>query len=352
MNVFLQALNEHFGQQRTGADSEKSTATRKFNISRRKHIDRVFRSTRLSPTDKLVAYAVWARVNRQTGYTFAHPSTLARDIGVKHLVAYKSLERLIEAGHLGAKQQGDLVYLFPVPIKDALSPVMPAATKKFQQWIQRWLHAVLRDKDLSAGCRVTAYAVAAFTDPATGTCEAGYQALGELVDLSKKTVQRSIESLTRSKYISVQRAAAGVWTISIVSQERARQEARQRVGQSGGHSSGHTQRLGPETTMGYDINPEDPDDSSNPNNRSTPTGLNIDCDAIDVAHSSDQFEVICLLMGVYGTVRGGQPTMTIGGILKCAYLQAKLCSNQFEDNTVRVLKPRHLCGATATGSDG
>ena len=111
-----------FGKDASSPERDPGDARKLFNISRRRYIDQIFRSETLTLFDKLIGFAISSRVNRQTGYTFAHPSTLARDVGAKFHEARRALERLSKAGHLRREERDPHVYLFPTPIVGAPPP--------------------------------------------------------------------------------------------------------------------------------------------------------------------------------------------------------------------------------------
>jgi hypothetical protein len=113
-----------FGTEMTLAEGGPGSASKLFNTSRRRFIDQVFRREQLTATDKLIGFAISSRVNRQTGYTFAHPSTLGRDVGIKYLPACRAIEHLGKAGLLRQERRDDHVHLFPTPLLDASPPVI------------------------------------------------------------------------------------------------------------------------------------------------------------------------------------------------------------------------------------
>src|SRR5262249_29741235 len=111
--------------------SDPEDVQKQFNILRRRFIDQTFRSEKLMPVDKLIGFAISSRVNRETGCTFAHSSTLAQDIGAKFHEGRRALDQLDKAGHLRREDRDQQVYLFPTLLAGAPAPVMPAGTKAF-----------------------------------------------------------------------------------------------------------------------------------------------------------------------------------------------------------------------------
>lgn len=205
-----------FGLNVSLPESDRGDAARQFNIFRREFIDQVFRSERLEPIDKLIGFAISYHVNRETGCTFAHASTLAQDVGAKFHQACRALDRLDNAGHLRRKKRDHQVDLFPKLIVGASLPVMPAGTKKFQRDLREWLHKIIFNGAFTPACCVAAYAIAAHTDPQTYLCDPSHDVLADFVCLSPKTIQRSIKSLQGSDRISIRRQANSTSAISMV----------------------------------------------------------------------------------------------------------------------------------------
>ena len=143
-----------------------------FNRLRRRHVDQVFRNKNLSLIDKLTAYAIAYRVDKRTGCTFSHPTTLALDIGAKHTQVRDSIERLLEAGHHRKAQRGGVVDIFPLVMTNAEPPVMPGSSKDFQRACRAWLNTIMFDTSLTQAQRVSAFAIAALINPYTRECRA------------------------------------------------------------------------------------------------------------------------------------------------------------------------------------
>jgi hypothetical protein len=249
--------------------TESVTAKMSFNAERRRWLDQVLRHGSATLIEKLTAFAISRHVNRHTGFTYTHPSTLAREIGVNHVAAREAVKHLAAISLLRIRQRGHLTDMFPVMLNDAPYPVMRSGSNQFQKRLRQWLDGVMCDKSFTQACRVAAYAVVAFTDPETGSCCVGHEALGDLVGLSKRTMQRSIASLQSAGRIMVVTSGNKALAIFLVPSEVT--TGGQLGGQVGGQVAGHLKDFPHDLSRRCGGKPMNPSDPGNPSNIPTPS---------------------------------------------------------------------------------
>jgi hypothetical protein len=184
-------------------------------VSRRKGIDQIFRHDSLTLKDKLLGFAIWRRINRKSGSTFAYISTLARDVGIKRGVAQELLDHLAELGLFRTERRGDRTLITPLPLFDGNVPVTKAGGLDFERTMREWLDAVMVDLSLTDAQRVAAYAIASFIDPIDKTSWAAFRHLGDHVGLSEKTVRTAAKALLSRGWIKAVPSPHCAWIFSL-----------------------------------------------------------------------------------------------------------------------------------------
>jgi hypothetical protein len=166
-----------------------------LSVSRRKGVDQIFRHPDLSNDEKLIGFAVWGRINRETGCTFAHTITFARDVGVKHDVALTSFARLVQLGFFRSTENGNRTEIRPLPLVGRPGPTMRCGSLAFAKALWAWLENVMTDTSFTKATRIAAYGIAAAIDPVDGTTWSDLEHIAGSVGLSEKTLRRATVAL-------------------------------------------------------------------------------------------------------------------------------------------------------------
>ncbi len=175
----------------------------RFKERRRRWVCGIMRDKSLPISTRCVGYTIGLRLNRDHdagcvgsfGATLAHPSTLARDLGIKFAQARDDVELLEHSGYLRRAKRGAHNYTCAIWRDDLPLPLMRGGSKEFARRRGEWIDAVMLDAGRPLAQRVIAYAIAMLVDPVTAACDASGRDIASLFGVSARSVDYAVRAL-------------------------------------------------------------------------------------------------------------------------------------------------------------
>ena len=186
--------------------TEKSIVKDRFYSQRRQHRDEVLFNEHLNAVDKIVAIGTVMRfVHRRSAEqgsasTFADMLTIAKALGVKHLVFKKSMAKLIANGHFRKIDRAGKTPLIVPLLRNNIVLTSTRGGKDFQRTRDDLVEEIAFDRELTPGERVVGIGVLAMADPAW-ECDAGQSELARQLSVSRKAVNEAMPKLRYHGYI-------------------------------------------------------------------------------------------------------------------------------------------------------
>lgn len=184
-------------------------ARSKFKEYRRRWVDKVMRDTSLSIATRLVGYGIAVHLNRDQnggcenafGATYTHPSSLARELGIKFKQCVAAIQQLVERRYITVVKRGARNYFCALGNDDLPELPMRSGGREFARERAEWLDLVMLDKELNATHRAVAYLVGTLTDPATNECAATCREIAGDLDVSPMSASTAIKELRRAGWL-------------------------------------------------------------------------------------------------------------------------------------------------------
>jgi hypothetical protein len=184
-----------------------------FYRKRRAFLDQVVFDKSLQPVTRIVAVAIAQATNRDSGYTFIDPTTIALRLGLKRDAVVEAIKELKQVGHLaiehrvGAKDSKSRgrtnLEITLKPSNDEFPVQSRRGSREYYKARAEWFEAILIDTTLQPSYRLVAMAIAAFDDPESAWCEEGARGIAKLLGagISRATVNRAMTALHRRGHI-------------------------------------------------------------------------------------------------------------------------------------------------------